>query len=172
MGGWKNIGSGIKSHERFCVMKIIGGEQAIEFEHIVDLGHAMIEKGQSRLLYSLGRSALAAILENEISHGNNSILLPDYLCESITNTVISLGMEYSFYHIKSDLQPDLDSINRQINEKQIILLRYGFYEDTCYTLEEVGMRFGITRERVRQIEAKALKKMRLPALKLRLDDYI
>ena len=103
-------------------MKIIGGEQAIEFEHIVDLGHAMIEKGQSRLFYSLGRSALAAILENEISHGNNSILLPDYLCESITNTVISLGMEYSFYHIKRDLQPDLDSINRQINKKQIILL--------------------------------------------------
>ena len=57
-------------------------------------------------------------------------------------------------------------------EKQIILLRYGFYEDTCYTLEEVGMRFGITRERVRQIESKALKKMRLQTLKLRLDEYI
>ncbi len=57
-------------------------------------------------------------------------------------------------------------------EKQIILLRYGFYENTCYTLEEVGIRFGITRERVRQIENKALKKMRLPAIKLRLDEYI
>lgn len=57
-------------------------------------------------------------------------------------------------------------------EKQIILLRYGFYEDKCYTLEEVGIRFGITRERVRQIEARAIKKMRLPAKRLQLDDYI
>jgi RNA polymerase primary sigma factor len=48
-------------------------------------------------------------------------------------------------------------------EEQVLRLRFGLGESTDYTLEEVGRRFAVTRERIRQIEAKALRKLRRPA---------
>ncbi|MGD9764542.1 MAG: RNA polymerase sigma factor RpoD [Candidatus Binatia bacterium] len=48
-------------------------------------------------------------------------------------------------------------------EEQVLRLRFGLGETTDYTLEEVGQRFAVTRERIRQIEAKALRKLRRPA---------
>ena len=47
-------------------------------------------------------------------------------------------------------------------EEQVLRLRFGVGETTDYTLEEVGQRFAVTRERIRQIEAKALRKLRRP----------
>jgi len=47
-------------------------------------------------------------------------------------------------------------------EEQVLRLRFGLGEPTDYTLEEVGQRFAVTRERIRQIEAKALRKLRRP----------
>jgi RNA polymerase primary sigma factor len=47
-------------------------------------------------------------------------------------------------------------------EEQVLRLRFGVGEPTDYTLEEVGQRFAVTRERIRQIEAKALRKLRRP----------
>ena len=47
-------------------------------------------------------------------------------------------------------------------EKQVLTLRYGLEDDTFRTLDEVGKKFGLTRERIRQIEFGALKKLRLP----------
>jgi RNA polymerase primary sigma factor len=46
-------------------------------------------------------------------------------------------------------------------EKKVLLMRHGLEDATCRTLEEVGKEFGVTRERIRQIEAKALEKLRL-----------
>lgn len=48
-------------------------------------------------------------------------------------------------------------------EEQILRMRFGIGERSDYTLEEVGQRFGVTRERIRQIEAKALRKLRHPS---------
>jgi RNA polymerase primary sigma factor len=47
-------------------------------------------------------------------------------------------------------------------EEQVLRLRFGVGEATDCTLEEVGQRFAVTRERIRQIEAKALRKLRRP----------
>lgn len=58
-------------------------------------------------------------------------------------------------------------------EREIVKLRYGLCGDgTVYTLEEVGNIYNVTRERVRQIEAKAVKKLRLPVRKERLQGFI
>ena len=45
-------------------------------------------------------------------------------------------------------------------EKKVIELRFGLFDGKCYTLEEIGKKFSLTRERIRQIEMKALKKMK------------
>ena len=57
-------------------------------------------------------------------------------------------------------------------ELQVIRLRYGLYNGRPLTLEEVGQRFNITRERIRQIEAKALRKLRYPLRSKQLRDYL
>jgi len=67
-------------------------------------------------------------------------------------------------------------IERQLHtltprEEHVIKLRFGLYDGRCRTLEEVGKEFDITRERIRQIEAKALRKLRHPSRKRYLAGY-
>jgi RNA polymerase primary sigma factor len=57
-------------------------------------------------------------------------------------------------------------------ERKIIVLRFGLEDGRFRTLEEVGREFGITRERIRQIEAKALRKLRHPSYSRKLRGYL
>jgi RNA polymerase primary sigma factor len=57
-------------------------------------------------------------------------------------------------------------------EARIIQMRFGLGDGTAYTLEEVGQKFGLTRERIRQIEGKALRRLRHPRRARQLKDYL
>lgn len=57
-------------------------------------------------------------------------------------------------------------------EVRILQLRFGLVDGYCYTLEEVGKKFGVTRERIRQIEAHALSRLRHPSRSRKLRDYL
>ena len=57
-------------------------------------------------------------------------------------------------------------------EGRVIQLRFGLHDGRTYTLEEVGQKFGVTRERIRQIEVKALSKLRHPRYSRRLRDFL
>jgi RNA polymerase primary sigma factor len=57
-------------------------------------------------------------------------------------------------------------------EREIIKLRYGIGDGYTYTLEEVGRIFKVTRERIRQIEAKAIRKLKHPTRARKLRDYL
>jgi RNA polymerase primary sigma factor len=57
-------------------------------------------------------------------------------------------------------------------EVRILQLRYGLLDGQAYTLEEVGRKMGVTRERVRQIEAQALSRLRHPSVRRKLRDYL
>jgi RNA polymerase primary sigma factor len=63
--------------------------------------------------------------------------------------------------LREQLQNVLETLSPR--EAEVIRLRYGLYNGRPLTLEEVGQRFNITRERIRQIEAKALRKLRHPS---------
>ena len=60
----------------------------------------------------------------------------------------------------------------QAREEQVLRRRFGIDDDTGRTLEEVGHEFEVTRERIRQIEAKALRKLRHPSRSRRLRPYL
>jgi RNA polymerase primary sigma factor len=62
--------------------------------------------------------------------------------------------------------------NLSEREREVVEMRFGFLDGKTHTLEEVGSKFNVTRERVRQIEAKALRKLRHPHHSRRLRDYL
>ena len=66
--------------------------------------------------------------------------------------------------LKTITNEDIDSVLKTLTprEESVIRLRFGLKDGRCHTLEEVGTEFNVTRERIRQIEAKALRKLRHP----------
>ena len=72
------------------------------------------------------------------------------------------------------LQEQLESVLHTLSdrEKEVIRLRFGLVDGQPRTLEEVGKKFGVTRERIRQIESKTLSKLRHPSRSQKLRDYL
>ena len=76
----------------------------------------------------------------------------------------------SFTLMKEQLMGVLDTLTPR--EKKVLSLRFGLEDGRQRTLEEVGQEFNVTRERIRQIEAKALRKLRHPSRSKKLKDYL
>jgi RNA polymerase primary sigma factor len=76
----------------------------------------------------------------------------------------------SFILLQEQLEGVLHSLNER--EKKVIQLRFGLADGHAHTLEEVGQEFGVTRERIRQIESKTLSKLRHPSRAQQLRDYL
>lgn len=76
----------------------------------------------------------------------------------------------SFMLLKEQIEEVLDTLNER--EQRVLRLRFGLDDGKARTLEEVGREFGVTRERIRQIEAKALRKLRHPQRSKKLKDYL
>jgi len=72
--------------------------------------------------------------------------------------------------LKEQLREIMESLPPR--EVRILQLRYGLLDGRSYTLEEVGRKMGVTRERVRQIEAQALSRLRHPSHRDKLIDYL
>ncbi|MEI8215657.1 MAG: RNA polymerase sigma factor RpoD [Eubacteriales bacterium] len=76
----------------------------------------------------------------------------------------------AFSMLKEQLVEVLDTLTDR--EQKVLKLRFGLEDGRARTLEEVGRRFDVTRERIRQIEAKALRKLRHPSRSKKLKDYL
>lgn len=76
----------------------------------------------------------------------------------------------SFMLLKEQLEEVLDTLTAR--EEKVLRLRFGLDDGRARTLEEVGQNFGVTRERIRQIEAKALRKLRHPSRSRKLKDFL
>jgi RNA polymerase primary sigma factor len=76
----------------------------------------------------------------------------------------------AFSLLKEQLSDILDTLTER--ERKVLIQRFGLKDGRMRTLEEVGKEFDVTRERIRQIEAKALRKLRHPSRRKKLEDYI
>ncbi|HCL79647.1 MAG TPA: RNA polymerase sigma factor RpoD [Synergistaceae bacterium] len=72
--------------------------------------------------------------------------------------------------LHEQIEEMLDALSER--EREVLHYRFGLEDGRSYTLEEVGKRFGVTRERIRQIEAKALRKLRHPSRSKKLKDFL
>jgi RNA polymerase primary sigma factor len=95
-------------------------------------------------------SALGDFIEDELSLMPNEVASSELLRRQVEEVLATLSAR----------------------EARVLQMRFGLKDGRTHTLEEVGRRFGVTRERVRQIEAKALRKLRHPSRSRRLRDYL
>jgi len=115
---------------------------------------------------------IAKIAQQPISletpiRGNEESRLGDFIEEhgvlSPSETVIEINMRDQAMAVLQVLTP---------REEQIIRMRFGVGDGSDHTLEEVGQRFSVTRERIRQIEAQALRKLRQPSASRKLETFL
>ena len=86
------------------------------------------------------------------------------------DTALSPSDSAAFSMLREELKSALESLTDR--ERQVIELRFGLLDGRARTLEEVGKEFNVTRERIRQIEAKALRKLRHPSRSKKLRDFL
>lgn len=88
--------------------------------------------------------------------------IPDTKASNIDKDIMSEELHKKLIEVLGTLTP---------REEKVLKMRYGIDYDRTFTLEEIGKEFGITRERIRQIESKALKKLMHPSRRKMLDDF-
>jgi RNA polymerase primary sigma factor len=150
-------------HMRRAIYRL---EQELEREPSTDeLAHALgmsLRKVKRLLRASTQPISLDQPLSNE-SEGTVSELLADESLEAS----IEIAAQNMLYQ---DLSAALNGLPER--ERKILQLRYGLLDGQRRTLEEVGVAFGITRERTRQLEAEALRRLRHPSVGARLQGYL
>ncbi len=157
--------------------------------HMVETIHK-VSKTQRQLLQDLGREPSAEEIAEELNMSPDKVREIMKIAQDPVSLETPIGEEEDSH--LGDFIPDDDSpapadaafntmLREQLNEvlntltpreAQVLRLRFGLEDGRTRTLEEVGRVFNITRERIRQIEAKALRKLRHPSRSKRLKDYL
>ncbi|NLW32730.1 MAG: sigma-70 family RNA polymerase sigma factor [Fibrobacter sp.] len=122
-----------------------------------------IEESEVQETIKIGNSHVS--LDAPLQHGEDSKLL-DVLQDSNQEKPDSGLMEIS---LQDEINKTLDTLSER--EKEVVRLYFGIGEETSHTLEEIGQRFNLTRERARQIKEKALKRLKHSSRSKRLLAY-
>ncbi len=121
----------------------------------------------SKVEWMMRVSWLPLSLESPINDDEEDLELGMFIEDQVTPSPIQ--STYSNL-LREKVQEVLDTLPPR--EARILRLRFGLDNGRAYTLEEVGQKFGLTRERIRQIESKALRRLRHPRRARQLKDYL
>lgn len=126
-----------------------------------------LEQPKSKVEWMLRVSWLPLSLESPINDDEDESELGNFIEDQISPTPIQ-----SVYTklLREKVEAVLDTL--PCREAHILRMRFGLENGRYYTLEEVGQKFGLTRERIRQIESKALRRLRHPRRSRQLKDYL
>ncbi len=160
-------------------------ELALELDYLTPEESAAIKKAQLNdepidpVLNHKWRSAVSKIrdilriamdpmsLETPVGNNDDSTELGDFLPDE---SILEPGDAASKELLREQIRDVLGHLTDR--EREVLEMRFGLDDGKDHTLEEVGKRFGVTRERIRQIEAKALRKLRHPSRSKSLRDYL
>ncbi len=106
-------------------------------------------------------------LETPVGNNDDATELGDFLADE---SVVEPGDAASKELLREQIRDVLGFLSER--EREVLEMRFGLNDGKDHTLEEVGKSFGVTRERIRQIEAKALRKLRHPSRSKTLRDYL
>ena len=138
----------------------LGREPSIE--EIAD--RAALSVGETRRVLKISRHPIS--LDRPVGESEDSYF-GDFIEDETAESPISAASQGM---LKDKIEAVLNTLTRR--EREIIKLRYGIGDGYTYTLEEVGRVFNVTRERVRQIEAKAIRKLQHPVRARRLEGFL
>ena len=139
--------------------------QKLEREPTVDELAAEVDLSAERVREILQISMDPVSLESPV--GEDDSLLGDFLEDQNADRPIDVAARAM---LGNDVLEALDELNER--EKEVVRMRFGLIDGRARTLEEVGREFGVTRERIRQIESKTLAKLRHPQRSEKLRDYL
>jgi len=105
-------------------------------------------------------------LESPVGNEENSELSDFIEDENLPGPMDATSM----HMLREQLQTILDELGER--EREVLEMRFGLRDGRPHTLEEVGQAFSVTRERIRQIESKALRKLRHPGRSRKLRDFL
>ena len=142
-------------------------EQQYEREPSVEEISEFLDMGTDEIVASLGNSFRHVSMDMPLTEGEDSTLIDVMQNPNATATDEQLA------HIDS-MKQEIERSLRQLTARQqeVIRLFFGIDEDHALSLEEIGSRFGITRERVRQIKDKAITKLRSTSRSVHLKSYM
>lgn len=122
-----------------------------------------IEKVRQTLEFSQELASLDMPLDDEDDRNSFIDLVQSHAIPSPEDEIAAKAVREQLDEVLETLLP---------REAEVLKLRFGLIDGTAYTLEQLGQSFGITRERVRQIEKKALMKLRHPKRSIKLKDFM
>lgn len=106
-------------------------------------------------------------LESPVGDGEDDSVLGDFIADTRQKSPYEATTEQM---LKENVEEVLSALSDR--EAKVLRMRFGLNNNKMMTLEEVGRKFGVTRERIRQIEAKALRKLKHPSRRKKLQDFL
>ena len=163
---------GVQVAEEETELPLLDEEQIGKLEHELSAEGVALDDPVKTYLKEIGRVPLLsaeeeAVLARAAQAGDEDAHLEDFIQDDEAGVPAD---EAGRQLLRRELMNVLKSLTPR--EERVIALRFGLEDGRARTLEELGREFNVTRERVRQIEAKALRKLRHPSRAKRLRDYL